>query len=80
MTKHAGKYYLQYGGPGTEFSGYGDGVYVGDMPLGPFTYQAHNPFSLQARRLCPRRRARQHLSGSARKLVAHVDDRDWSKK
>ena len=45
MTKHAGKYYLQYGGPGTEFSGYGDGVYVGDMPLGPFTYQAHNPFS-----------------------------------
>jgi xylan 1,4-beta-xylosidase len=45
MTKHAGKYYLQYGGPGTEFSGYGDGVYVGDRPLGPFTYQAHNPFS-----------------------------------
>ena len=45
MTKHAGKYYLQYGGPGTEFSGYGDGVYVGDAPLGPFKYQAHNPFS-----------------------------------
>jgi xylan 1,4-beta-xylosidase len=45
MTKHAGKYYLQYGGPGTEFSGYADGVYVGDQPLGPFTYQAHNPFS-----------------------------------
>jgi len=45
VFKHAGKYYLQYGGPGTEFSGYGDGVYVGDQPLGPFTYQAHNPFS-----------------------------------
>lgn len=44
MTKHAGKYYLQYGAPGTEFSGYADGVYVGDRPLGPFTYQAHNPF------------------------------------
>ena len=26
MTKNAGKYYLQYGAPGTEFSGYGDGV------------------------------------------------------
>ena len=45
MNKHAGKYYLQYGAPGTEFSGYGDGVYVGDHPLGPFTYQPHNPFS-----------------------------------
>ncbi len=45
MTKHAGRYYLQYGAPGTEFSGYADGVYVGDKPLGPFTYQAHNPFS-----------------------------------
>ncbi|HYK43591.1 MAG TPA: family 43 glycosylhydrolase, partial [Parafilimonas sp.] len=45
MTKHNGKYYLQYGAPGTEFSGYGDGVYVGEHPLGPFTYQSHNPFS-----------------------------------
>lgn len=45
MNKHNGKYYLQYGAPGTEFSGYGDGVYVGDGPLGPFTYQSHNPFS-----------------------------------
>lgn len=47
MTKHGGKYYLQYGAPGTEFSGYGDGVYVSDHPLGPFTYQAHNPLSLK---------------------------------
>jgi xylan 1,4-beta-xylosidase len=45
MTKHDGKYYLQYGAPGTEFSGYGDGVYVGEHPLGPFVYQEHNPFS-----------------------------------
>lgn len=45
MNKHNGKYYLQYGAPGTEFSGYGDGVYVADHPMGPFTYQAHNPFS-----------------------------------
>jgi hypothetical protein len=45
MTKHNGKYYLQYGAPGTEFSGYADGVYVGKHPLGPFEYQSHNPFS-----------------------------------
>lgn len=43
MTKHEGRYYLQYAAPGTEFNVYGDGVYVGDNPLGPFTYQAHNP-------------------------------------
>jgi xylan 1,4-beta-xylosidase len=40
MTKYNGKYYLQYGAPGTEFSGYADGVVVGDNPLGPF-----NPMS-----------------------------------
>lgn len=43
MTKHDGKYYLQYGAPGTEFKTYADGVYVGDSPLGPFKYQQHNP-------------------------------------
>ncbi len=40
MTKHDGKYYLQYGAPGTEMSGYADGVVVGDNPLGPFTPQS----------------------------------------
>lgn len=45
MNKWNGKYYLQYAAPGTELATYGDGVYVGDSPLGPFTYQAHNPFS-----------------------------------
>jgi xylan 1,4-beta-xylosidase len=44
MTKHHGKYYLQYGAPGTEFSGYADGVVVSDNPLGPFTPQSM-PFS-----------------------------------
>jgi len=33
MTKHNGKYYFQYGAPGTEFSGYSDGVVVGKKPL-----------------------------------------------
>lgn len=44
MNKHNGKYYLQYGAPGTEFSGYADGVVVGNNPLGPFTPQPM-PFS-----------------------------------
>lgn len=46
MTKHNGKYYLQYGAPGTEFSGYADGVIVGDSPLGPFTPQS-DPLSFR---------------------------------
>lgn len=45
MSKWNGKYYLQYAAPGTELSTYGDGVYISDHPLGPFTYQSHNPFS-----------------------------------
>lgn len=44
MNKNNGKYYLQYGGPGTEFSGYADGVQVSDNPLGPWTPQSL-PFS-----------------------------------
>ena len=36
MTKYKGKYYLQYGAPGTEFSGYADGLVIGSNPLGPF--------------------------------------------
>ncbi len=40
MTKHNGKYYLQYGAPGTEFSGYADGLLVGNSPLGPFEPQS----------------------------------------
>ena len=45
MTKHNGKYYLQYSGPGTEFKSYSDAVYVADKPLGPFTLADHNPVS-----------------------------------
>ncbi len=39
-----GKYYFQYGAPGTEFSHYADGVLVGETPLGPWTPQPM-PFS-----------------------------------
>lgn len=45
LTKHNGKYYMQYGAPGTEFNVYADGVYVADQPMGPYTYQKHNPVS-----------------------------------
>lgn len=45
MTKHDGRYYLQYAAPGTQYNTYADGVYVGQSPLGPFTRQASNPFS-----------------------------------
>lgn len=47
MNKQNGKYYLQYAAPGTEFSGYGDGVYISEHPLGPFRYQDHNPFAMK---------------------------------
>ena len=43
MTKHGGTYYLQYGAPGTEYNVYATGIYVGDNPLGPFTYAPYNP-------------------------------------
>jgi xylan 1,4-beta-xylosidase len=40
VTKHNKKYYLQYGAPATEFSGYADGVAVSNNPLGPFEHQS----------------------------------------
>lgn len=43
MTKHAGRYYLQYAAPGTEYNVYATGTYVGTDPLGPFTYAPYNP-------------------------------------
>ncbi|TAG22831.1 MAG: coagulation factor 5/8 type domain protein [Cytophagia bacterium] len=45
MTKHNGKYYLQYGAPGTEYNVYATGTYVADNPLGPFVYAPYNPVS-----------------------------------
>ena len=45
MTKVGGRYYLQYGAPGTEFNAYANGTYVGDKPLGPFAYAPYNPIA-----------------------------------
>lgn len=47
MTKHAGRYYLEYSGPGTEFKGYANGVLTSSDPMGPFTYQAYSPFAFK---------------------------------
>lgn len=43
MTKVNGRYYLQYGAPGTEYNVYATGTYVSDKPLGPFEYAPYNP-------------------------------------
>ena len=43
MTKVRGRYYLQYGAPGTEYNVYANGTYVADSPLGPFRYAPYNP-------------------------------------
>lgn len=47
MTKHNGKYYLQYGAPGTEFSGYADGVAVSDQPLNWHWEHQSDPLSFK---------------------------------
>lgn len=49
MTKHNGKYYFQYGAPGTEFSGYADGVVMGSKPLfdGIETFPQSDPLSFK---------------------------------
>ena len=47
MTKHGGTYYLQYAAPGTGCLTYGDGIYEGTSPLGPFKYALYSPFSLK---------------------------------
>lgn len=43
MTKVAGRYYLQYAAPGSEYNVYATGTFVGASPIGPFTYAPYNP-------------------------------------
>jgi hypothetical protein len=45
MTKHNGKYYLQYAAPGTEFKSYCDGLYVSGKALGYYSLAPNNPCS-----------------------------------
>ncbi len=48
MNRRGDRYYMQYSAPGTEFSGYADGVYVGSSPMGPFEYQNTIPFRVSS--------------------------------
>ncbi len=48
MTKYKGKYYMQYGAPGTEFSGYSDGVAVATTPLTDAWEHQSDPLSSKA--------------------------------
>ena len=43
MTKHAGRYYLQYSANGTQWKNYAVGCYIGESPTGPWRYQRRNP-------------------------------------
>jgi xylan 1,4-beta-xylosidase len=43
MTKHKGKYYLQYSSPGTEWKTYSVGVYTSKSPLEGFVTAPRNP-------------------------------------
>jgi len=45
MTKHEGRYYLQYATPGSQYNIYCDAVYESSSPLGPFTLADSNPLS-----------------------------------
>lgn len=48
MTKHNGRYYLQYATPGTVTQWYGDTVMEGDSATGPFRHVDYAPASLKA--------------------------------
>ncbi|MBQ6789049.1 MAG: family 43 glycosylhydrolase [Clostridia bacterium] len=43
MNKYNGKYYLTYAAPDTKYASYADGCFVGDGPMGPFTYCKNSP-------------------------------------
>lgn len=47
MTKHDGKYYLQYAVPGTQYKTYADGLAVSTTPTGPFVPVDYNPVSFK---------------------------------
>ena len=75
MTKHDGRYYLQYGAPGTEFNVYANGTYVSD------NRSARSDMRLIIRWLTARRvrqaRATDRPSGTIRQLVEHGHKLDW---
>ncbi len=53
ITKHNGKYYLQYAAIGLEFLSYSHGVYVADNIMGPYVYSEHNPLTFKTTGFAP---------------------------
>lgn len=47
IFKYGQTYFLQYAGPGTEYDSYGDGLYTGDSPLGPFVHADYSPVCIK---------------------------------
>lgn len=47
MTKHRGRYYLQFSVAGTQYRSYAVGCLVGDTPYGPWRMQKRNPILIQ---------------------------------
>lgn len=47
IFKYNGLYYLHYAGPGTEYDTYGDGLYIGKSPLGPYEHADYSPVCIK---------------------------------
>ena len=71
MTKHGGRYYLQYGAPGTEFNVYANGTYVSRQSARPVHIRAVQSGRATSPADSSRAPARQHVSGRVRQLVEH---------
>jgi xylan 1,4-beta-xylosidase len=69
MTKHAGRYYLQYAAPAADAATSASGVFVADSPLGPFAYARYSPFS---------RKPAGFVSGAGHgRIFLDADGRPW---
>jgi hypothetical protein len=68
MTKHNGRYYLQYSGCGTEWTKYAIGVYTSDSPTGPFVYDEKSPILIETGGL---------LKGTGHHAMAQDDGGNW---
>ena len=65
MTKHNGRYYLQYGAPGTEYNVYVNWHLRRRQSARPIHVRPLQPSRVQAGRIRARRGTRQHVSGSS---------------
>lgn len=74
LTKHNGKYYMQYGAPGTEFNVYADGVYVSRSSDGALHLSEAQSRVIQTGGIYERSRTRQYGSGTRRRVLAFCFD------